>query len=162
MLTHAQRGVIEDDVVKIAKNYRPVRQVALRESRHGASVHLTLGGDALTNREMDQLLKDLSHLPVNLTIAPHTPAAETISKWSGGPTPAPYGPHGGRPPKWRPGVSTLGRPSTLTFFRGGNLGAINPARCDTCRVTAKVPLPVRTNLGGRSSPSQCGSRKVTR
>jgi hypothetical protein len=85
MLTHAQRGVIEDDVVKIATNYRSVRQVALRESRHGASVHLTLGGDALTNREMDQLLEDLSHLPVNVTIAPHTPAAETdleVERWT--------------------------------------------------------------------------------
>jgi hypothetical protein len=30
------------------------------------------------------------------------------------------------------------------------------------RVTAKPPLPVRTTLGGRSSPSQRGSRKVKR
>ena len=44
----------------------------------------------------------------------------------------------------------------------GEARGFRGTRCDTCRVTAKASLPVRTNLGGRSSPSQCGSRKVTR
>ena len=59
-------------------------------------------------------------------------------------------------------TSTIPRLSPLRFFARWNDHYLGDAMDSLGHQDAPGPLPVRTTLGGRSSPSQCGSRKAAR